>query len=128
MSRAFEELCDYTYYELLDIVEQVYDELVDSIGYDMVIQILCIISALDNSVHPMEHKIITDLLNDRSGLDAFVRLVNCYNTNYMIESTKTFIKFQPKSVKDTVGRLVIGVCAAKKYISEIEKSFIREIS
>ena len=128
MSRAFEELCDYTYYELLDIVEQVYDELVDSIGYDMVIQILCIISALDNSVHPMEHKIITDLLNDRSGLDAFVRLVNCYNTNYMIESTKSFIKSQPSWVRDYVSHIMICICAAKKYMSKIEQNFIAEIA
>ena len=128
MSRAFEELCDYTYYELLDIVEQVYDELVDSIGYDMVIQILCIISALDNSVHPMEHKIITDLLNDRSGLDAFVRLVNSYNTNYMIESTKSFIKSQPSLVRDYVSHIMICICAAKKYMSKIEQNFIAEIA
>ena len=46
----------------------------------------------------------------------------------MIESTKTFIKSQPKSVRDTVGRLVIGVCAAKKYISEIEQNLIAEIA
>ena len=84
MSRAFEELCQYSYGELLYLAEGVYDKLVDAVGFDKVLDILCVVSALDNSVHPMEHKIITDLLNDRSGLDAFVRLVNCYNTNYIV--------------------------------------------
>ena len=56
----------------------------------MVIQILCVASILDNLVNPMEHKLIKNLLNDRSGLDDFVRLVD-FNTNYMIESTKSYV-------------------------------------
>lgn len=128
MSRAFEELCEYSYGELLYLAEGVYDKLVDVVGFDMVMQILCVTSALDNSVNPMEHKLITDLLNDRSGLDAFVRLVNCYNTNYMIESTKTFVKSQPRVVREYVAHILICICAAKKYMSKIEQNFIAEIA
>ena len=128
MGRAFEELCEYSYCELLYLAEGVYDKLVDAVGFDKVLDILCVVSALDNSVNPMEHKIITDLLNDRSGLDAFVRLVNSYNTNYMIESTKSFIKSQPSWVRDYVSHIMICICAAKKYMSKIEQNFIAEIA
>ena len=128
MSRAFEDLCEYSYSELLYLAEGVYDKLVDVVGFDMVIQILCVASALDNSVNPMEHKMITDLLNDRSGLDAFVRLVNCYNTNYMIESTKNFVKSQARVVREYVAHIMICICAAKKYMSKIEQNFIAEIA
>ena len=128
MSRAFNELCNYSYYELLDLAEHDYDKLVDVIGFDKVLDILCVVSALDNSVHTMEHKMITDLLNDRSGLDAFVGLVNSYNTNYMIESTKSFIKSQSSVIRDCVMHIIICICAAKRNMTAIEKEFIREIS
>ena len=119
MGRAFEELCEYSYGELLYLAEGVYDKLVDAVGFDKVLDILCVVSALDNSVNPMEH---------RSGLDAFVRLVNSYNTNYMIESTKSFIKSQPSWVRDYVSHIMICICAAKKYMSKIEQNFIAEIA
>ena len=104
------------------------NKLVDAIGFDKVLDILYVVSALDNSVNPMEHRMITDLLNDRSGLDAFVRLVNSYNTNYMIESTKSYIKSQPRHVRDYVSQIIICICAAKRYMSNIERDFIAEIA
>ena len=40
MGRAFDELCGYTYIDLLDLASEFYDNLVDAIGFDKVLDIL----------------------------------------------------------------------------------------
>ena len=48
MDREFEKLCRYSYGQLLDLAESAYDKLVGAIGFDKVLDILCVASALGN--------------------------------------------------------------------------------
>lgn len=116
-----------SYSEIFDAAREICDRLESAVGYDMIMQLLCVGCAVDGSVNTVEHQMVSRLLYDNSGIDAFVRLVNSFNTAYMFESTAEYFSHQSDSVAEDAIKLLIAVYAAKGKMSSREEDFLRRL-